>query len=172
MVLNLHQRTSNKVSGQNLATNFTFWLGDSRKYPYKYCGLHLGILRERLGVFGLEFWRLRGLCGASITHWVLPHWLSLNLSLRSLISFVWLEVLGSWTGIPKGLKRNQKWQKVGGLMILEFVRPETGEYQYFGISKGKVRGRGGVQNCHAANIRVWIFSWFTHWTSRPSTKLT
>jgi len=40
----------------------------------------------------------------------------------SLISYNWLEGLGSQRGIPKDLKRNQEFVNGGGLMILECVR--------------------------------------------------
>ena len=58
--------------------------------------------------------------------------------------FCSLQVLGSRTGIPKGLK--QKWkipEGKGGLAILEFGGQGGGEH--FGISEGK----GGLKcSCH------------------------
>jgi len=70
-----------------------------------------------------------------------------------LISYVWLGVLGSSTGIRKGLKRIKKCQKVG-LMILEFVGLKRGEY--FGN-----RGRKYVHVTRGGPDKLWIFSVIT-----------
>ena len=46
------------------------------------------------------------------------------------------KVLGSQTAIPKGLKRNQKYWKGGGINDLEFGG--HGRVEHYGISEGKV----------------------------------
>ena len=71
--------------------------------------------------------------------------------------FCSLQVLGSQTGIPKGLK--QKWKIPEG----------RGGGERFWNSEGKEgmsilefpRARGG-ENAHATRGRIWIFSGITH----------
>jgi len=47
-----------------------------------------------------------------------------------------VEVLGGQTGIPKGLKKNRKFQREGRGNVLEFGG-HGGGVEHFGISKGK-----------------------------------
>ena len=46
-----------------------------------------------------------------------------------------IKVLGSQTGIPEGLKRNQKFQRQGGVNNFGFGGMGV---EHFGISEGKV----------------------------------
>jgi len=62
-----------------------------------------------------------------------------------------VEALGSQTGIPKGLKKIQKFRRGGG--VNDFGIRSAWGVEHFRISKGK----GGL-NVHAVRGRAWIFS--------------